>query len=198
MAEEMVEVCNLNDLKGLIDFKKGIHIDTFSRLKNWEGRSCCEWEGISCDNSTGRVTEILLLGLIYFDGVPLQNHKECWLSPSVTLLTSLEAIDFSELIGLSRPTPPSIIDSLRSLTSSANLDLHSNSISGLMPEKIGELQILNLSENFLGRKIPPLITNFTLISVMFLNNNYLEVRIPFPQRSGQMLSLAHLRLRITV
>ncbi|XP_057948260.1 DNA damage-repair/toleration protein DRT100-like [Malania oleifera] len=126
MAEEMVEVCNLNDLKGLIDFKKGIHIDTFSRLKNREGRSCCEWEGISCDNSTGRVTEILLLGLIYFDGVPLQSHKEGWLSPSVTLLTSLEAIDFSELI----------VDSLRSSSSLANLDLHSNSISGLMPEKI--------------------------------------------------------------
>ncbi|KAL5826549.1 hypothetical protein ACOSQ3_018395 [Xanthoceras sorbifolium] len=192
------EVCNPNDLRGLTSFKAEIHTDTSGRSAKWVGRSCCRWEGISCDNATGRVTEIRLPGFISTEDSVFQSQMEGRLSPSVTLLTSLEVLDLGGLIGLAGTIPPLIGYRLQNLK---KLYLYGNKLNGPVPEsieKIGELQVLeelDFSSNLLRGKIPPSLANLTTISVLYLDNNYLEGAIPFPSRYGQMPSLGFLRLQ---
>ncbi|KAL4639283.1 hypothetical protein ACB092_03G206100 [Castanea dentata] len=203
------EGCNLNDLRGLTSFKAGIQIDSSGRLPKWVGHSCCNWEGIVCDNRTGRVTEMYLPGLISSDEFFFQSQMNGQLSPLITLLTSLEVIDLGGLVGLAGNIPSSIgyhLPNLRKLNLYGNnltgdvpesIDLHSNYLTGQIPDRIDQLQVLkelDLSNNSLRGKIPQSLTNLTSISVLYLDTNYLEGEIPFPSSLGQLPSLAFLRL----
>ncbi|XP_018724439.2 LRR receptor-like serine/threonine-protein kinase FLS2 isoform X2 [Eucalyptus grandis] len=200
-------MCTPQDLKGLTGFKAGIRLDTSGRLEKWVGLKCCEWEGISCDNATGRVTEIRLPGFISTSDYVYQSEIRGWLSPSITLLSSLEVIDLGGLMNLAGTIPPSIgfcLQKLRKvylygnqISGLVHLDLHNNSFIGAIPEKIGQLhnmKELDLSNNFLGGRIPLSITNLTAISVLYLDTNNLEGEILSPSRLDQMPSLSFLRL----
>ncbi|KAI9095306.1 hypothetical protein K1719_026340 [Acacia pycnantha] len=57
--------CNENDQKILSIFKQGV-VDSSNLLSSWTRQEdCCSWEGVYCDNITGRVRELRLnlLGL---------------------------------------------------------------------------------------------------------------------------------------
>ncbi|KAI9095439.1 hypothetical protein K1719_026473 [Acacia pycnantha] len=52
--------CNENDQKILSIFKQGV-VNSSNRLSSWTRQEdCCSWEGIYCDNITGRVRELHL------------------------------------------------------------------------------------------------------------------------------------------
>ncbi|KAF1872937.1 hypothetical protein Lal_00016043 [Lupinus albus] len=211
------EACNSDDLEGLIGFKNGIQTDTSGRLAKWIGQNCCEWEGIVCENAY-RVTQINLPGLISTDKDLFQTQMIGQLSPSITLLTSLEILDLGGLVGLSGTIPQtlglqltklqklylygnnltgSIPESIGELQNLQELALHENKLYGPIPSTIGQMQALeklDLSSNLLSGSIPSSLTNLTAISVLYMNTNYLEGTIPFPSRYGEMPSLAFLRL----
>ncbi|CAJ2639670.1 unnamed protein product [Trifolium pratense] len=50
--------CNEKDQETLLIFKKGIN-DSYGQISTWSTeKDCCAWEGVHCDNITGRVTEL--------------------------------------------------------------------------------------------------------------------------------------------
>ncbi|XP_028768324.1 receptor-like protein EIX1 [Neltuma alba] len=52
--------CNENDKRLLLIFKQGV-VDPDNKLSSWTvEEDCCLWEGVHCDNITGRVTELSL------------------------------------------------------------------------------------------------------------------------------------------
>ncbi|XP_027179698.1 probable leucine-rich repeat receptor-like protein kinase At5g63930 isoform X2 [Coffea eugenioides] len=208
------ETCHPNDLKALTDFKAGIRYDTSFRLEKWNGSTdCCKWEGILCDNSTGRVIELNLPGLLTLYDAPAQTVMDGQLSPSIALLSSLEVLDLGEVLELKGQIPPLIgnLTKLRKLLLDTNklsgpipdsidlesLTLQENFLTGHIPNNIGNLRALkelDLSNNFLTGGIPFSMNKLNSISSIFLGNNQLEGEIPFPSSPGQMSSLAFLRL----
>ncbi|OMO55014.1 hypothetical protein COLO4_36236 [Corchorus olitorius] len=186
----IAEECNPGDLKALTGFKNGIHIDTSGRLAKWVGRSCCRWEGVSCNNATGRVTEIRLPGFISTNDFIFQSQMEGRLSPSITLLTSLEVLDLGELIGLTGRIPPSI----GHLQNLKELYLYKNKLRGPVPESIGcgiegqipdflqstpsPIQELDLSVNHLNGAIPSWIGSLTQLYSLNLSRNHFVSGIP--------------------
>ncbi|RHN66964.1 putative non-specific serine/threonine protein kinase [Medicago truncatula] len=62
--------CNEKDRETLLTFKQGIN-DTLGRILTWSTEiDCCAWEGVHCDNITGRVTKLDLNGKSNFDNEP--------------------------------------------------------------------------------------------------------------------------------
>ncbi|XP_045824841.1 receptor-like protein EIX1 isoform X2 [Trifolium pratense] len=56
--EHRLVQCNEKDQEALLIFKKGIN-DSIGQLSTWlTEKDCCAWEGVHCDNITGRVTEL--------------------------------------------------------------------------------------------------------------------------------------------
>ncbi|PNX72409.1 receptor-like protein kinase [Trifolium pratense] len=56
--EHRLVQCNEKDQEALLNFKKGIN-DSIGQLSTWlTEKDCCAWEGVHCDNITGRVTEL--------------------------------------------------------------------------------------------------------------------------------------------
>uniref|UniRef100_A0A6N2N346 Leucine-rich repeat-containing N-terminal plant-type domain-containing protein n=1 Tax=Salix viminalis TaxID=40686 RepID=A0A6N2N346_SALVM len=200
--------CHPNDLKGLASFKAGIHVDTSSRLAKWVGHGCCRWEGIACNEATGRVTEIRLPGFISTNDSVFQSQMRGLLSPSITLVSCLEIIDLGGLIGLAGRIPPSIglrlpnlrklylygnkligpvPDSIGKLSKLEELHLYENRLSGSVPSTLGDLRNLKqllLYSNELAGMIPDSFTNLTNIVQIDLHSNILTGHIP--ERIGEM------------
>ena len=208
--------CHPNDLKGLASFKAGIHVDTSGRLAKWVGHGCCSWEGIACNEATGRVTEIRLPGFISTNDSVFQSQMRGLLSPSITLVSCLEIIDLGGLIGLAGRIPPSIglrlpnlrklylygnklvgpvPDSIGKLSKLEELHLYENRLSGSLPSTLGNLKNLNqllLYSNELAGVIPDSFTKLTNIVQIDLHSNILTGHIP--ERIGEMQVLEKLDL----
>ena len=210
------ESCHPDDLMGLISFKAGIRIDTSGRLERWVGRSCCKWEGISCDNTTGRVTQLLLPGFISTDVSILQTQMKGSLSPKITLLTSLQVIDLSELSFITGNIPTSIgfhlpnlrklyllrnklsgpiPESIGKLSKLEEIILSENRFSGSLPLSLGNLKNLNrllLDSNQFSGAIPDSLVNLTILVVLDLHHNYLNGHMP--AKIGELQVLEQLDL----
>lgn len=208
--------CHPNDLKGLQDFKAGIHRDTSGRLSKWTGQDCCKWEGIFCSNETGRVVSISLPGLYTSDGAPVQSAMVGELSPSITLVKFLEVIDIGELVRLTGKIPPSIglhLPNLRKINFLGNkftgalpesicklskleeLYLQENGFSGFLPLCIGgvkNLRRLDVHSNKLSGVIPESITRLTHLESLCLQDNLLTGNIP--ENIGNLQELKELDL----
>ncbi|KAG5604248.1 hypothetical protein H5410_025740 [Solanum commersonii] len=170
--------CHPNDLKGLQDFKSGIHSDTSSRLSKWIGRDCCKWEGIFCSNVTKRVVSISLPGLYTSDDAPIQSAMEGELSPSITFINYLEVIDIGDLLGITGKIPSSIGLHLPNLR---KLNFVRNKFTGALPESIcmlSKLEELYLQENGFSGFIPWCIGGVKNLRRMDVHSNKLSGVIP--------------------
>ncbi|CAN6582300.1 unnamed protein product [Malus baccata var. baccata] len=187
--------CNPMDLKGLTDFKAAIHNDIGNRLASWVGHRCCMWKGITCDNRTGRVTEIHLPASS--SGARLEGS----LSSSITLISFLQILYIGGNPGLVGEIPQSlgsltnlfqlylasnrlsgsIPESVTNLTNLVLFDLRNNSLTGHILQRIGQLQALldfDVSRNLLSGKLPPSMANLSSVVTIWLHNNFFEGPIP--------------------
>ncbi|KAK2441454.1 receptor protein EIX2 [Trifolium repens] len=69
--------CNEKDQKTLLIFKKGLNDSLYGKISTWSTKKdCCAWEGVHCDNITGRVTELDLNDQYLKGEVNLSNILE--------------------------------------------------------------------------------------------------------------------------
>ncbi|XP_058192185.1 receptor-like protein 33 [Rhododendron vialii] len=169
--------------------------DASGCIAKWVGQSCCKWDGISCDNTTGRVTEINVPGFITCDDAPLQTTMEDRSSTSLIIihrttarkyrgkipvsvanLTVISSMYANTLEGaIPFPTSCCQISSLRLLW------LHNNCLTRKINQTFGcltSLQRVSLSTNKLEGTIPSCLGNLSSLSEMYLSRNQLSSRIP--------------------
>ncbi|ESW03305.1 hypothetical protein PHAVU_011G003200 [Phaseolus vulgaris] len=154
------------ETQALFQFKNHLK-DSLNYLASWnESDSPCEFYGITCDQVSGRVTEISL-GNKSLSGI---------IFPSLSVLQSLQVFSLpSNLISEKLPAEISRWTNLRVL------NLSGNQLVGAIPDFSGlrNLQILDLSANYFSGSIPSWVGNLTgLVSLVLGENAYNEGEIP--------------------
>ncbi|KZV42718.1 Disease resistance family protein [Dorcoceras hygrometricum] len=134
----------------LLIFKNGLE-DPRNRLSNWTGANCCEWDGVSCDDS-GYVTGIRLRGC--------DEKLGGNLSPSLLSLKHLSRLELScnDFQGI---RIPNFIGSMSNLDF---LDLSEAGFGGEIPqglENLSSLRYLDLSGNHFNSLVPRWIQNMS-------------------------------------
>ncbi|KAK1408685.1 hypothetical protein QVD17_40671 [Tagetes erecta] len=133
----VISACDSDDLRGLTGFMKGLEspIDGWWHVDSSSSSDCCNWIGITCDSSTGRIVKLQLPkqrlvghfsdSIFYLDQLTTLN----------LCLTQLRLLDLSwnELAG----TIPAYLGEFKFLF---YLDLSNNSLSGEIPKNITRLQ----------------------------------------------------------
>ncbi|GLJ17330.1 hypothetical protein SUGI_0300900 [Cryptomeria japonica] len=167
-------------------------VDPYNALNNWKASidAPCNWDGITCDNTTGMVSEIklgnkFLNGPLYSDICLLQNLKNLDLgynklygdvSSVIMNCVKLQSLNLSHNL-LSGSLPD--FSQLKFLQL---LDLTYNNFTGKFPASVGnlpELTSLNLAENpFNPGKIPHQLMNLKKLKELYLANCNLVGEIP--------------------
>ena len=153
--------CLESERQALLRFKQDL-TDSSHRLVSWSnGRNCCDWTGVVCDNLTGHIVELHLGNL----------HN-----PNHDVIVPGKAFERSRLSG---KVNPSLLD----LKHLQYLDLSGNNFGGQIPGFLGSLpnlRYLNLSTAGFEGLIPPQLGNLTnlqyldlhdLLSVFFYTEN---------------------------
>ncbi|GKE36340.1 leucine-rich repeat-containing protein, partial [Tanacetum coccineum] len=176
--------CIDKERQALLDFKAPLQ-DPFNRLSTWrpeEEKDCCQWLGVTCNNQTGHVTELVLfnyglggeislslLNLTYLNHLDLYGNSFHGTIPkficSMTHLTflSLASIEFTGTIP----------ESIGNMTQLTHLDLSKNKFSGTIPMSIGsltKLTWLKLSDNSFYGTIPREFGNLTNLEYLYLDS----------------------------
>ncbi|KAJ0975809.1 hypothetical protein J5N97_017774 [Dioscorea zingiberensis] len=134
-------VCKEAERIALVEYKKQIIKDPSNMLSSWDqGRDCCSWEGVRCDNRTGNIVGLDLR--CPYDLLCLGGE----ISPSLLRLQHLNHIDFSrnDFYGARIPSFISQFKELR------YLNLSGTNFMGPIPTSLGNLsnlQTLDLSDN---------------------------------------------------
>ncbi|KAL4625802.1 hypothetical protein ACB092_05G050700 [Castanea dentata] len=130
-AESISSVsCNEKDNQALLTLKRAL-TDHGHVLSSWsDHKDCCIWDGVFCDNKTGRVTELHL-------NYPMRLGGE--ISGSLLQLEHLNYLDLSYNDFNCTPIP-SFLGSMYSLT---HLDLSGANFCGLIPHQLGNLSSLH-------------------------------------------------------
>ncbi|CAA7059718.1 unnamed protein product [Microthlaspi erraticum] len=167
-------------------------------LPTWTNQTtsdCCRWEGLKCNRTSGRVTEIVLDNLFLEESFllnisllhPFEEVRSLKFSAYVVGLfddveelkdlTNLELLDLSRTV-LMAPYQYKII-SLRKLKA---LDLSSNGFSGPMELQgvceMKNMQDLDLSRNKLVGQFPLCLTSLSGLRVLDLSSNQLTGNVP--------------------
>ncbi|XP_019195834.1 PREDICTED: receptor-like protein 12 [Ipomoea nil] len=135
-----------------------------------ESSDCCQWEGVTCDTSTGHV-----IGLdLYCNGLKGSIHR----NSTLFQLQHLQKLNLAmNNFGFS-PLP----NEIGSLTHLTYLDLSYSRLSGSIPfemSHLSKLVYLDLSFNFDGNVSRLLfLQNFTKLEVLFLSENSISSTIP--------------------
>nr|XP_015881856.2 receptor-like protein EIX2 [Ziziphus jujuba var. spinosa] len=160
--------CLKSDREALIDFKNGLH-DPENWLSSWKASNCCQWRGISCENTTGAVI-----------AVDLHN-------PHLQDFDSSGRYELGSFSGEIRP-------SLTKLKSLRHLDLSFNTFDdNPIPEFFGSfknLQYLNLSNAGFSGSVPPNLGN--LSSLQYLDLESLSLLVDNLAWVKGLVSLKHL------
>ncbi|KAH1148040.1 hypothetical protein GYH30_042946 [Glycine max] len=134
------------------------------------GSNCClNWYGISCNATTGRVSDINLHGESedpIFEKVGRSGYMNGKFSPAICDVDTLTTLVLSGEI-------PADVDKLSCLTV---LNLADNALSGKIPASItrlGSLKHLDLINNQFYGEIPEDFGNLAMLSRMLLSRNQL-------------------------
>ncbi|XP_058782342.1 receptor-like protein EIX2 [Vicia villosa] len=194
--------CNERDREILLTFKLGI-VDPNGRIPTWTTENnCCAWEGILCDNITGRVTRVELSPSYveeeqskYLKELQLQhcNLSSLMLNPTIEYLnlSSLITLDLS-YNNITSHLPNSFFNLTKDIT---YLELSYNHIQGEMPSSLlnlRNLRHLSLAYNQLRGSISDEIGQLAHIQALDLSMNMLSGFIP--PTLGNLSSLCYLDL----
>jgi len=122
--------CHPDDLRALRGFAGNLGGEGAVLLRAaWSGTSCCGWEGVDCDNASGRVTALWLPRRGLTGPIP---------AASLAGLEQLKSLNLAHnrLVG----TIPALIGELDHL---CYLDLSDNSLVGEVPKSLIRLKGLN-------------------------------------------------------
>ncbi|KAB2636925.1 leucine-rich repeat receptor protein kinase EXS-like [Pyrus ussuriensis x Pyrus communis] len=139
--------CIDEERRALLIFKRHL-VDPSGRLSSWVGHDCCRWEGMSCNNKTGRVVKMDLR-----NPYPYSYDEKAQLGGKINAsLLSLKHLNY--------------------------LDLSFNDFHRIqVPKFFGELkslQYLNLSYASFGGEIPPSLGNLSSLNFLDLGWNQLS------------------------
>ncbi|GAU32089.1 hypothetical protein TSUD_152940 [Trifolium subterraneum] len=162
--EHRLVQCNEKDQETLLIFKKGINA-SYDQIPSWSAeKDCCVWEGVHCDNITGRVIELHLS----------EQGLEGEMNLSILQLEFLSYLDlsFNEFDVINIPA------TLHNFTHPSNLfylDLydsfrHMDNLDWLSP--LSSLKYLNLSRMDLHKETNWLQAVNTLPSLLELRLSY--------------------------
>ncbi|KAM1122925.1 hypothetical protein FF1_004372 [Malus domestica] len=166
--------CIEEERGALLSFKQHL-ADPSGRLSSWVGHDCCQWEGISCDNRTGRATKIDLRNT-YEDRLGGDEEWDEW------------AYERSRLAG-------KVTSSLLTLKHLSYLDLSFNNFQGIhIVCQLPTLRYLNISSaSSVGEsEFPKSIFNLTNLQILDLSWNSFTGH--FPPQLASLESLKHLDL----
>ncbi|KAH1241974.1 Receptor-like protein 14 [Glycine max] len=185
-----------------------------SRLEDhyfpWNGPDCCQWEGVMCNSSTGRVAQLSLrfrwankLYINYSDFVVFKDLKNLDLSfngisgcaGTEAPLQNLEVLDLSSN-DLDNAAILSCLDGLSSLKSLYLRDSRFNASSFHDISRFTSLKILDLSHNWLDESIQwhQDFHGLSNLEHLILDNNY-YLQNEFLKNIGELTSLKVLSLQ---
>ncbi|XP_066354784.1 receptor-like protein EIX2 [Miscanthus floridulus] len=131
--------CIPHERDALLDFRAGL-IDPENYLSSWQGKDCCQWNGIRCSNRTGHVVELSLS----FTNVGFPDGQ---MSSSLLGLKNLRTLELSS--GKFTGTP--ILEFIGGLKNLRYLSLSSAMFGGRVPPQLGNLsKLLHLDLNGLS------------------------------------------------
>ncbi|PHU05327.1 hypothetical protein BC332_26149 [Capsicum chinense] len=189
------------DQLALLDFKSRITKDPLHVMASWNNRSFhyCNWTGVTCSPSNGRVTLLALSSrqlagtippsignLSYLTGINLGNNSFRGEIPQeFGLLLQLQHINLSyNSFGGKIPTNLTNCKELR------ELHLHYNDIVGKIVDELSSLSklyLLKLKRNSLTGGIPRWLGNFSSLEFLDLSGNSLQG--PIPEDLGRLANL---------
>ncbi|KAL8201310.1 hypothetical protein R6Q57_012649 [Mikania cordata] len=159
--------CTSDDLRGLAGFMNGLE----SGIHGWwhansSSLSCCNWEGITCDLSSGRIVRLEL---------PMKRLTGS-LSNSISNLDQLKTLNISHNF-LKGPIPISFFH----LSNLEVVDFSGNNFNGVLPVSIHmpALRVLDISDNsFVGSFPSGLCVNSSRIQFLIFDLNHFNGVIP--------------------
>lgn len=187
--------CSLSDLEVLTDFKHGLE-DPENRLSSWKGTNCCQWRGISCDNTNGAVISVDLHNPYPVSSAESSSRFGYWnlsgeIRPSLLKLKSLQHLDLS-LNTFNNIPIPTFLGSMRSLR---YLNLSEAGFSGPVPLNLGNLsslEFLDVSSPFSGLAVSSLEWVRGLVSLKHLAINGVDLSMVGSNWLGVLNMLPHL------
>ncbi|XP_074318344.1 receptor-like protein EIX2 [Silene latifolia] len=138
--------CHEAEREALLKFKHSLSNPT-NMLSSWEGKGCCDWEGVSCDNVTAFVTRLDLHNPFYEPyGASSDSLSSPKLDPSLLGLSHLNYLDLSTIDFLGSQIPK-FIGAFKHLR---YLNLSCSDFSDIVPSQLSNLtrlQTLDLNYN---------------------------------------------------
>ncbi|XP_039168701.1 receptor like protein 22 [Eucalyptus grandis] len=209
-----------------MEFKRSFRIDTtdwpcvYSKVDSWPldgSADCCSWDGIECDEVTGRVIVLnlsssclsgimspnnTLFRLVHMESLNLTFNSFSFSSIpygfsnlSKLQYLNLSSSNFSDELAISRNSPRSLPSSMGNLSRLIELYLDGNNLQGQIPvsfANLTQLSVLWLSSTNLSGDSLEWVVNLTKLTVLGLSDNWLSGG--FPSSFVNLKQLTYLNL----
>lgn len=213
-------LCNSDEVRALLEFKKGIHEDPLGKIVNsWNATavataadldSCpTSFHGVVCDDATNSVVAIVLdslnlsgelkfstlIGLKMLQNLSLRGNSFTGrLVPQLGSMSNLQFLDLSDNRFIGR-----IPDRIHDLWNLQHLNLSNNRFSGGYPSGIRNLQqlrVLDMHSNELWGDIEVFFSELRNVEFVDLSSNRFSGRLPVDPLNVSSLgnTIQHLNL----
>ncbi|KAL6124517.1 hypothetical protein ACLB2K_077029 [Fragaria x ananassa] len=202
--------CSADEHSALLQFKQSFVINTsassynyaYPKTLSWKSnRSCCSWDGVTCDEETGHVIGLDLSGsclygsinssssifrLVHLESLDLAHNdfNSSQIPPTIRNLPRLRYLDFS-YSGFSGRVPSEIshLSKLSSLSIKRNYNhklmfSHEGFVRSLA-QNLTRLEKLHLSSIDISSPIPDTLANLSHLTSLVLSNCSMSGKLPF-------------------